>query len=513
MIGFGPININSDRSSDMAGDDEQSPMNGISNDFPLEGTYDPYRSFFEGTLQEVVSLEAIFDNQGVLVDLVIREVNPIFVQETGIQAEQAVGKRISEVFGSDEILNPYREAVVETLSSRKTRQLEVYFQPLDKHYQVLLEPIEHNLFAALAYDISTRKKAAEAMLESEARFRLVMANSSITVFTMDCDLRYTWIYNPNAGLPIEEMIGKRDGEIFDPESAAKLVEQKQKVLRTGRGLRIELAFRIQGQPVIKDEILEPIWNEAGHVAGLTGVTFDITEKRSLEARNLEYQAQMEVQQRLIDQREQERVQIARDLHDGPLQDMIGVTYAIKRLMGTLTDRRANQDLNDILDSVQNQVQELRFFASELRPPVLTKFGLVKAIRSHSAVLRGKHPDLRIHLNLVEEVSPLPENLRISLYRIYQESVSNIARHAQASDIWVAFLQESGPAGGGEAVLEIRDNGVGFRLPDHWIDLARQGHLGLVGMRERAEAAGGRLQILSRPGEGTTVRVSIPLMKI
>jgi len=495
----------------MAGEEQRTPLNGAFDHPALEGAYDPYRSFFEGTLQEITSLEAVYNEQGDLDDLVIRDINPRFTLETGIQREQAVGRRITQVFGSGDILTPYRKAVVETLDSGNSRQLEVYFPPLDKHYQVMLVPFDRTQFVALAYDMSPQKRAAEALRESEARFRLILTNSSITVFTMDCDLRYTWIYNPSAGLTIEEMIGKRDEEVFTPESAAILVDAKRHVLATGQGLRTELAFTIRGKPVVKDVILEPLQEKAGKIIGLTGVSFDITEKRLLEARNIEYAAHMEVQRRLSEQREKQRVQIARDLHDGPLQDLIGVTYAVKRLISSNKDQPVAEELRGILDTVQKQVQDLRFFASELRPPVLAKFGLAKAIRAHAAVLRKNHPGLSLHLALEEESSPLPENLRISLYRIYQEAVSNIARHAQAKDVWITFRVEPADGDGrGMTILEVRDNGIGFRLPDHWIDLARQGHLGLVGMQERAQAAGGTLQVVSDLGEGTTLRVSIPV---
>jgi signal transduction histidine kinase len=134
-----------------------------------------------------------------------------------------------------------------------------------------------------------------------------------------------------------------------------------------------------------------------------------------------------------------------------------------------------------------------------------KFGLARAITAHADSFQGKHPDLRLHLEIEQDNAALPEANRLTLYRIYQEALNNILKHAQASEVWIRLRMEAHGA-----ALEIQDNGEGFILPGQWLDLARQGHLGLVGMQERAEAVGGAFQVHSRPGFGTTLYVSVPV---
>jgi signal transduction histidine kinase len=113
-------------------------------------------------------------------------------------------------------------------------------------------------------------------------------------------------------------------------------------------------------------------------------------------------------------------------------------------------------------------------------------------------------DLEINLQLDSDRQTLPEPVRMALFRIYQTAITNVIRHAQANQAFVRLhLNQK------QVRLEIQDNGCGFKVPNSWIELARQKHLGLVGAAERAEAAGGKLQVESAPSRGTLVRVIVP----
>jgi signal transduction histidine kinase len=131
--------------------------------------------------------------------------------------------------------------------------------------------------------------------------------------------------------------------------------------------------------------------------------------------------------------------------------------------------------------------------------------LEKAIRSHIEHFRAVHPALQIKLDLMPDRQTLPEQMRLALFRIYQEMLNNVIRHAQAQQVVIRFTLDAE-----EVILEAQDDGRGFEVPQRWIKFARGGHLGLVNMSERAEAIGGQLKIISAPGRGTTIRVVIPL---
>jgi PAS domain S-box-containing protein len=235
---------------------------------------------------------------------------------------------------------------------------------------------------------------------------------------------------------------------------------------------------------------------------------DITEQQRIEKNAQKATLLQELHYRLTDQREQERQKIARDLHDGPIQGLIAITYAVHELIEDHPDPEFKDQLEAIQCDIKDQIDVLRSSAMELRPPMLSKFGLEHTIRSHAAVFQKKYPDISIQLELNQTGPLLPESTGMALFRIYQEALGNIIRHAHktATQIHVRIDKD-----GGRVRQEIQDNGGGFDLPQKWIDLVSGGHLGLVGMRERAEAEGGQLEVLSKIGEGTTVIVTIPLV--
>jgi PAS domain S-box-containing protein len=212
----------------------------------------------------------------------------------------------------------------------------------------------------------------------------------------------------------------------------------------------------------------------------------------------------EVQRRLTESREAERVRLAQDLHDGPVQELYGVSFRLSGLKEALPDEAEQNGLAAVQSTIQQVIQSLRATFSELRPPALAPFGLEKALRSHAEQFQIAHPELEINLKLTPDGQVLPEPVRLALFRIYQEALNNVLRHAEAKKIWIRLMLEAT-----QAILEIQDDGLGFKATQRWIELARQGHLGLIGMVERAEAIGGELQVVSAPGAGTTIRVVAP----
>ncbi|HEX2981376.1 MAG TPA: PAS domain-containing protein [Anaerolineaceae bacterium] len=348
------------------------------------------------------------------------------------------------------------------------------------------------------------KDAYEALQDSHNRFRVALQNSLISVYTNDRDLRYTWVYHPLQDLQSEDILGKRDDEIYPKEIADKLIHLKRTVLQTGQGVREELCLVDSPGERIFDLTIEPLLDSTGAVVGLTVSAMDVTERRRIEEERTANSTMLEVQRLLGQQQDSERMKIARDLHDGPLQQLIGATYGLTEAMEIYEKEARLAKLIDIRNQLQQEIRDLRAFCSELRPPTLAPFGVEKAIRSHVDSILERTPDISIHLDLTPDGQTLSEDIRMALFRIYQELMNNVIRHSRANQVTISqwFEDEC-------VVLDVQDNGVGFSVPDRWIDLARQGHLGLVGLLERAEAVGGRVQITSSVGQGTQVRVRIP----
>lgn len=135
---------------------------------------------------------------------------------------------------------------------------------------------------------------------------------------------------------------------------------------------------------------------------------------------------------------------------------------------------------------------------------LLRFGLSRAIQINSETVRSRRPHLVIDLDLVDDEGLLPEILLVALFRIYQEAMENILRHADAGQVWIHYYPS--PQG---MTLDIRDDGQGFSIPADWAEFAT-GKTGVVGMKKRIEAIGGTLQITASPGEGTKIRATAPL---
>lgn len=210
---------------------------------------------------------------------------------------------------------------------------------------------------------------------------------------------------------------------------------------------------------------------------------------------------------LVEGREKERQHIARELHDGPIQDLHGLrVYLGTRGMAKNGFRR--DDLNQAEEEILQVVRELRALSENLRPPSLGPFGLGAALEAFGEHFRGRHPATALNLSVTKDGPRLPEQIRLSLFRIGQEAMNNAAQHAQANQVSVDLTM-----GESRVVLEINDDGKGFEVPEDWNQFAGQGHYGLIDIVERAEAISADLEVQSALGEGTHLRVTMPIARI
>jgi PAS domain S-box-containing protein len=358
---------------------------------------------------------------------------------------------------------------------------------------------------AVFTDISSRKKTEFALLESQKRFQVALSSVPMVVFTTDRDLRYTWIYNPYNSMGLEDALGRTDADLFALDDVAELADLKKQVQTSGRGVQKELQICINGESQYYAVNIEPMLDEEGQVTGLTAAALDVTRQRKLELQHRESITQMEVRRHLAEHREQERQEIARNIHDGPLQGLIALIYNLQYIQEELTEPRSAEAIEQAGVELKTMVRELREVCNELRPPALLRFGLSRAIRIHAADFQERHAVPQVELDLFEDGNLLPEHVCLSLYRIYQECLNNIIRHSEASQAWVRFacLDQ-------QVILEVRDNGKGLPAATDWVELARGNHFGLAGIKERTDAISGTLSLHSLPGQGTTVQITLHL---
>ncbi len=205
---------------------------------------------------------------------------------------------------------------------------------------------------------------------------------------------------------------------------------------------------------------------------------------------------------LLSAREDERKFLARELHDQAIQALVGLNYRLAQMQ--------EGSAADIQGEIRHIVEDLRGMIRNLRPPALDNFGLVTAVRSHVrelGSLGGHRPriDLRVE---GDSERWLPEDIQLTLYRVLQEALVNVEKHAAAARIQVELT-----VGPDKVSLEIRDDGRGFQPPQHLGSLLEQDHFGLVGLRERLELVHGTLSIASAPGQGTRLLATVPLPEL
>jgi signal transduction histidine kinase len=241
--------------------------------------------------------------------------------------------------------------------------------------------------------------------------------------------------------------------------------------------------------------------------------FQVEEERKiadLQAGRLEEAQQREILRgelfrRVVAAQESERQRIARDLHDETGQSLTAIGMGLRGLSGKLGPRNkeAQGTLHTLESLIADSLKELQRLISDLRPSHLDDLGLSAALRWYANRVQ-EHSMISVRVDIVGEECDLDESMRIAIFRIIQESLNNIIKHAHAThaNIYVRFEEKN-------VRISVRDNGIGFDVDDKQQQSTSRPTLGLAGMQERAALLGGTVSIQSRPGYGTEVEVLIP----
>jgi len=253
--------------------------------------------------------------------------------------------------------------------------------------------------------------------------------------------------------------------------------------------------------------LRPWYETDGSVGGILILTEDITERKKAEAALLESEKlalQREqlraLTERLEQAREEERTRVARDLHDDIGQLLTAVKMDLNWIGKRVTDRQkeVHERLDGAVQLINEGVRSVRKICSGLRPSVLDDLGLAAAIEWQANEFSSR-TGVTCRLSLPEKKFGLPSDHASAFFRIFQECLTNVSRHAHAHSVDVSLFKK-----GEDVVLVVKDDGGGFQ------DAERTPSLGILGMKERAQGCGGELTIASSPGKGTTVTLRVPL---
>ena len=342
---------------------------------------------------------------------------------------------------------------------------------------------------------STSARLIARLAESEARYRYLSDSSPDTVWQADAEGRFTYLSDRAfelTGWRPDELIGRSFAELIAPADlpmvlsywgeaqARPEVSQHYRfsaVRRDGSHVPVEM----HGRAIIRD----------GEFAGAHGSVRDVSVQVGLERDLRQHTADLAAAE--------ERGHLARELHDSVTQALFGMTLLTRSIEMLLREDpdAAMERLASLRDLQRDALAEMRSLIFELRPGSLAEEGLVRALRTHAAAVQG-----RIGLPIVlagDQIERLPIEVEDALYRIAQEALHNVVKHASARQVRLELRRESAAVR-----LVVEDDGVGFDSTT-----PRDGHFGLAGMRARAERINGQFAVTSRHGAGTRIDVLVP----
>lgn len=479
----------------------------------------------EQALQENEALlDAFFANSPGILNIVDTEfryikTDPITPTYFGLDRQSIVGKSLGAL--APEFLENFGAMMRQVIETGQTEQKLQVQSPvsgrsdamtywLASYFQVPL-PGGNKGLGVMGVDISEQKKAELALKEIEQRYSALfnaktnaIAHCRVILDAQGRPVDYEYLqvneaYEAFIGMKPSEIVGRRAREVFPgiEHSVNDYIGRYGQIALQGG----ELNFETIGEAIGK---WLSIYVYSPRPGEFTVIFSDISQRKQAEAEKQEQAIQIEVQRRLMNQREQDRISMAQDLHDGPIQTLSSTMFHLQMIMDVFTDPMLQTQLLQLGMDIKSTIRELRDVLNDLRPPALIAFGFSKVLQQYIEDLRPRVPELEIALDAAEADQILSAQAHLTLFRIFQAGINNIIRHSNASKLWVVYKIEPDSFS-----LELRDNGAGFDMNKDFYHLTREGHFGLVGMRERAEAIGAEFSVSSEPGKGTTIVVKGP----
>ena len=361
-------------------------------------------------------------------------------------------------------------------------------------------------------DINERKAMENRLREVNERLTALVQASPVGIVILDAD-GLCQLWNPAA----EGIFAWREDEVLGrplptvaPEQSDEHRLLRERVMKDEAFTDREvIRHKKDGTPVYISLSTAPLRDPHGTICGLLGLMVDMTQRKQAELQLSQSRDQLRaLTTRLHSAREEEGTRIAREVHDELGQAMTSLKLDLSWVARRLSIPETADSRGQLLERIQGTMQQLevtiqtvRAIATALRPSVLDELGLAAALDWQTRDFE-KRTGIRCKWSMPAVPIPIGPDQATAVFRIYQEILTNVVRHAQASHTRIHLGISAG-----WLVLEVCDNGRG--IPES--SLANRNSLGLLGMRERAAQWGGDVSILGAEGMGTTVRVRLPLL--
>jgi PAS domain S-box-containing protein len=470
-------------------------------------------------------LRAILDNAPLMIFVVdrdrkVRKVNQVVEKGSGSGAGELVGRTPGDALrcvhrldpggcglGPECSTCPVRRAISDTLARGRThRGIEVTLpgdSARDRVLRVSTAPMAAGgARAALvcAEDVTGRRRTEKALRESEAVLRALVESTRSPIAVLDRERRLRAFNSAfsdmmKAAHGVEAHAGLCVTDPLPVEERDWWLERIGRAL-DGEFIHDEVVKKVGGEARVFGVSLNPVVRR-GQVTGVSQFARDITERRQAE------QMLRVLSRRLLLAQEEERARISRELHDEVGQVLTAVKIGLQRLeRGDGAESMAPRVAGSIL-AVDRAIQDVRHLCLDLRPPLLDELGLETALRAHAERL-AREAGIEIEVRTCD-LAGVPMEIEIVCFRVVQEALTNVVRHARAARASVVI----GPDRRG-LQLVVRDDGSGFDVAAALAQGAAGQRVGLASMRERVGLLGGRLDIESAPGAGTEIRAWLPV---
>ena len=467
-----------------------------------------YRDIFDNSLDSLFLLEVVEDGCFRII-----EVNPALERSVSLERADLIGKTVEELL----------PATAAASAIAKFQHCVDSWSPIDEEIQLDL-PIGQRVFhstllpvcddcgriqriVGIFRDISERKQAERILHVREQEFRALVENSPDVIARFDLQGRFIYA-NPVTqallGKTQDRILGKGPDEVLPWLNATHTFRKTlAQIARTGEAAEEEVVIdAAPGADAARFEArLVPERDRQGQLVSILSIGRDISAMRAAERRLKESHAQLRLlSSRRETTREEERKRMAREIHDELGQQLTALRMGISllRLQFGKDQPLLVESVQALMTRVDETIQVVRNVATSLRPAALD-MGLTSALewlvsefsRNTGIPCRLKAPTARLDLD---------NERATAAFRVIQESLTNVARHAHASNVQIRLKPSRD-----QVLIEVRDDGRGFD-PEQ----TRPGTLGMLGMRERGHMLGGAVTVDSTPGQGTCVQLHIPL---
>jgi PAS domain S-box-containing protein len=456
-------------------------------------------------------LRTILDTDPECIKLLDPDCNLLEINKAGLQmletdsADALLGKCLLSV-----VAEKYREETAELVTNAfrdRGGRLEFELITLKGGHRwcevnmVPFKDVDGKIISALGVtrDITEQKQAELELLKNEEKYRTLVEQAVDAIALYDAKGKILDVNTGSVnllGYSKEELIGMSLKEILTEEEIREN-PVRYDVLQQGNSTVKQRKMRRKDGTIIETEVRSQQLPDGRFLSVIRDLTERIKAERELTA---SYDAIRKLTEHLQNIREEERTNIAREIHDELGQQLTVLKMDIswlKKKIGA-SDENVNRKIKDLLSMLDDTVRTVRRISSELRPSLLDDLGLIAAMEWHLREFEQRS-GIKTIFRTSEYNLQLPDGIRTGLYRIFQESLTNVARHAGAENVEVTFDYQHP-----DIILRIIDDGSGFSKK--MIENKRT--LGILGMKERTAMMGGKYEIESEPGKGTVVVVTV-----